>query len=271
LVSTVFSWIIWFIITCLFWPATFGVVNSSKPYNRDVTSRSTVTSLENDNHSSLSSSCTANFDRRDLALATQIGTPCISLTGLIVDTIALLRLGACTECACPGSVADCVDRLSRSPLLLPKLVFHGLLVALMMAVLILTNVLFCPDAAILINIVAPVIIIFYTFHSINVYRLREFKRRAIAAKPVSNRFFGRGEEDAVDGAGGQGPNDDMSGLLTLTRKGVGRRALPNEPPVEMIVTSKPVEMIVTSKPAATLEDSLNDQDATIKNGNDAKV
>lgn len=226
LVSSVFSWIIWLVVTCLFWPATFEV-NANK-YDDPKKNAAVDGSSPNSGRGAIigdsdsSSSCTNDaLSEYDLALATQIGTPCISISGLVVDTIALLRLGACTSCACPGKIADCVDAMSRSPLLLPKLVFHGLLVAFMITVLILTNLLYCPDAALLINIVAPVIIVFYTFHSVNVYRLRDFKKQALAGKAGS----GGGGGDAVDGAAANDDvdDDDLSELLVITRRGVGRK------------------------------------------------
>ena len=99
-----------------------------------------------------------------------------SIPGLIVDTIALFRLGACAKRTCPSGVAGCVNGpLARGPLLLPKLIFHGCLVAFLAVVLVLTNVYFCPEPAFLVNVVVPFIILFYIIHSVQVYRLRKFK------------------------------------------------------------------------------------------------
>ena len=151
----------------------------------------------------------SNLDQDTITVMTWIVPPLISIPGLVVDTIAMVRLGVCSNCVCNKKVADGVDFVSQPPLLLPKLIFHGILILLLIVILILTNVYFCPESAILINIVAPVLIVFYTFHSVNVYRLREFKKALRAANL-----------DAVDAE-----NDDPSAidLLTMTRRGVIRK------------------------------------------------
>ena len=67
---------------------------------------------------------------------------------------------------------------------MPKLVFHVCLVTFIAVVLVLTNVYFCPESAFLINVVAPLVIAFYVFHSVQVYRLRKFKIEFMKSKLV---------------------------------------------------------------------------------------
>ena len=85
-----------------------------------------------------------------------------------------------TSRTCPDGIAACCNGpIARGPLLLPKLIFHGCLIAFLLVVLVLTNVYFCQELALLINVVVPVIIVFYTCHSVQVWRMRNFKKEII--------------------------------------------------------------------------------------------
>jgi len=179
LVSTSLSWTIWFLITCVFWP---GIVHTSSETGRF--NRSSIVTVGThgadqiplDPEEDLGSDCGSSVSQETLTTWTLVVPPFVSMPGLIVDTIALFRLGACAKRTCPTGLAGCVNGpLARGPLLLPKLIFHGCLLTFLAVVLVLTNVYFCQEVAVLINVVLPFVILFYIVHSVNVYRLRKFK------------------------------------------------------------------------------------------------
>lgn len=208
LVSTSLSFVLWLLITFFFWPGIVYTTAETGRFNRTglvvgTDSADVYLPVEDDE-----GHCVNSVSRETMTTWTLVVPPIISIPGLIVDTIALVRLGACAKRTCPLGVAGCVnERLARGPLLLPKLIFHGCLVTFIFVVLVLTNVYFCPESAFLINVVAPLVIAFYVFHSVNVYRLRKFKIEFMKSVP-----------DDVDASQEHDPT--VLKLINMTRRGV---------------------------------------------------
>lgn len=212
LVSTSVSFVVWLLISFFFWPGIVYTTSETGRFNRTglvvgQNGADVYLPVEDDE-----GHCVNSVSRETVTTWTLVVPPIISFPGLIVDIIALIRLGACAKRTCPVGVAGCVnDRLARGPLLLPKLVFHGCLVAFIAVVLVLTNVYFCPESALLINVVAPLVIAFYVFHSVQVYRLRKFKIEFMKNVP-----------DDVDASQEHDPT--VVKLINMTRRGVLSKA-----------------------------------------------
>jgi len=202
LISTSISFLIWLFISCVFWPGIVITSSDTGRFDKPIPLNPDGSPVEAGGEEK----CTT-VSKETTQTWTLVVPPLISFPGLLVDTIALFRLGACASRTCPDGIAACCNGpIARGPLLLPKLIFHGCLIAFLLVVLVLTNVYFCQELALLINVVVPVIIVFYTCHSVQVWRMRNFKKEIIK------------EMDAVDSSQDMDPS--MLKLINMTRRGV---------------------------------------------------